>query len=189
MKIGELAKRTGCPVETIRYYEREGLLPEPARSEGNYRQYTLAHVERLSFIRHCRSLDMTQDEITIFCTALSERLQEKHIQEKMPDVPYLATFLYAWRDIAGEQTVAQWISGVDQSDRDFLKMLLNLRTAVSSSNQGDYLRLDLDVIGTVFGITGLMERFEDIKARQEASLTGMISGIEDAILQIGRAHV
>ncbi|MCO4084514.1 MerR family DNA-binding transcriptional regulator, partial [Pseudomonas aeruginosa] len=47
MKIGELAKRTGCPVETIRYYEREGLLPEPARSEGNYRQYTLAHVERL----------------------------------------------------------------------------------------------------------------------------------------------
>lgn len=57
MKIGELAKRTGCPVETIRYYEREGLLPEPARSEGNYRQYTLAHVERLSFIRHCRSLD------------------------------------------------------------------------------------------------------------------------------------
>ena len=39
MKIGELAKRTGCPVETIRYYEREGLLPEPARSEGNYRQY------------------------------------------------------------------------------------------------------------------------------------------------------
>ncbi len=63
MKIGELAKRTGCPVETIRYYEREGLLPEPARSEGNYRQYTLAHVERLSFIRHCRSLDMTQEEI------------------------------------------------------------------------------------------------------------------------------
>ncbi|BCU51062.1 hypothetical protein CIAM_45830 (plasmid) [Citrobacter amalonaticus] len=100
----------------------------------------------------------------------------------MPDVPYLATFLYAWRDITGEQTVAQWISGVDQSDRDFLKMLLNLRTAVSSSNQGDYLRLDLDVICTVFGITGLMERFEDIKARQEANLTGMISEVDEAIL-------
>ncbi|MCY1271040.1 HTH-type transcriptional regulator ZntR [compost metagenome] len=65
MKIGELAKLTGCPVETIRYYEREGLLPEPARSEGNYRQYDTAHAERLSFIRHCRSLDMTQDEIRI----------------------------------------------------------------------------------------------------------------------------
>ncbi|MDN0134295.1 P-loop NTPase fold protein [Klebsiella pneumoniae] len=149
---------------------------------------TRAFVWATVFLRNIRANSaqgdavFTQDEITIFCTALSERLQEKHIQEKMPDVPYLATFLYAWRDIAGEQTVAQWISGVDQSDRDFLKMLLNLRTAVSSSNQGDYLRLDLDVIGTVFGITGLMERFEDIKARQEASLTGMISGIEDAIL-------
>ncbi len=63
MKIGELAKRTGCPVETIRYYEHEGLLPEPSRSEGNYRQYGAAHIERLLFIRHCRSLDMAQEEI------------------------------------------------------------------------------------------------------------------------------
>ena len=61
--IGALAKRTQCPAETIRYYEREGLLPPPARSQGNYRQYNSAHVERLSFIRHCRSLDMTLDEI------------------------------------------------------------------------------------------------------------------------------
>ena len=42
MKIGELAKLTDCAVETIRYYEREGLLPEPARSDGNYRVYTQA---------------------------------------------------------------------------------------------------------------------------------------------------
>ena len=63
MKIGELAKVTDCAVETIRYYEREALLPEPARSEGNYRLYTQAHVERLTFIRNCRTLDMTLDEI------------------------------------------------------------------------------------------------------------------------------
>lgn len=63
MKIGELAKATDCPVETIRYYERESLLPEPARSEGNYRLYTQAHVERLTFIRNCRTLDMTLEEI------------------------------------------------------------------------------------------------------------------------------
>ncbi len=63
LKIGELARRTGCQVETIRYYEKEGLLPSAARSEGNYRLYGPAHVERLQFIRHCRSLDMTQDEI------------------------------------------------------------------------------------------------------------------------------
>ena len=63
LKIGELAKPAGTLVETVRYYEREGLLPEPARSKGNYRLYTGAHVERLQFIRHCRSLDMTLEEI------------------------------------------------------------------------------------------------------------------------------
>jgi len=46
MKIGELARHTGTQVETIRYYEREGLLPEPARTEGNYRIYGDAHAER-----------------------------------------------------------------------------------------------------------------------------------------------
>ena len=50
-KIGELAKATGCNIGTIRYYEREGLLPAPARSEGNYRLYGNEHVERLCFTR------------------------------------------------------------------------------------------------------------------------------------------
>src|SRR5690606_1012785 len=63
MKIGELAKGTQCAVETIRYWEKEGLLPEPARTEGNYRHYTAAHLERLLFIRNCRTLDMSLDEI------------------------------------------------------------------------------------------------------------------------------
>jgi Cd(II)/Pb(II)-responsive transcriptional regulator len=62
MKIGDFARATDCPVATIRYYEREGLLPPPARSSGNYRVYGPNHVERLRFIRHCRSLDMTHDE-------------------------------------------------------------------------------------------------------------------------------
>ncbi|HWS06103.1 MAG TPA: Cd(II)/Pb(II)-responsive transcriptional regulator, partial [Burkholderiaceae bacterium] len=65
MKIGELARLAGTNVETIRYYERDGLLPVPARSEGNYRIYGDAHVQRLSFIRRCRSLDMTLDEIRV----------------------------------------------------------------------------------------------------------------------------
>lgn len=63
VKIGELATATQTQVETIRYYEREGLLPQAPRSEGNYRIYGPEHVERLGFIRHCRSLDMTLDEI------------------------------------------------------------------------------------------------------------------------------
>lgn len=63
MKIGELAKRSGAQVETIRYYEREALLPAPVRSDANYRLYGAAHEEQLQFVLHCRSLDMTLDEI------------------------------------------------------------------------------------------------------------------------------
>ena len=63
LKIGELSRRTDCSVQTIRFYEKEGLLPEPVRSDGNYRLYDDAHIERLQFIRHCRTLDMTLDEV------------------------------------------------------------------------------------------------------------------------------
>ena len=63
LKIGDLAREAQCPTETIRYYEREGLLPEPTRTAGNYRVYGRTHIERLGFIRNCRSLDMTLDEI------------------------------------------------------------------------------------------------------------------------------
>lgn len=65
LKIGELARRTGLQIETIRYYEREGLLPATVRSAGNYRLYSPAHAERLQFIRHCRSLGMTLGEVEI----------------------------------------------------------------------------------------------------------------------------
>ncbi|MBX3587443.1 MAG: Cd(II)/Pb(II)-responsive transcriptional regulator [Ramlibacter sp.] len=65
MKIGELAKAAGTQAETIRYYEREGLLPVANRTDGNYRVYDSAHAQRLAFIRHCRCLDMTLDEIRV----------------------------------------------------------------------------------------------------------------------------
>ena len=65
MKIGELAHATDTPIETIRYYEREGLLPAPGRSEANYRIYRDTHVQRLAFIRRCRVLDMSLDEVRI----------------------------------------------------------------------------------------------------------------------------
>lgn len=63
MKIGALAEATGTSIETIRFYEREGLLPPPARAENNYRMYLPIHVERLAFIRQCRNLDMALDEV------------------------------------------------------------------------------------------------------------------------------
>ncbi|NDY92055.1 Cd(II)/Pb(II)-responsive transcriptional regulator [Ideonella livida] len=63
MKIGDLAQRTGTPVETIRYYERQGLLPAPPRTGSNYRLYGEAHAERLAFVRRGRALGMNLDEI------------------------------------------------------------------------------------------------------------------------------
>ena len=63
MRIGDLAESTGTAVETIRFYEREGLIPAAQRADNNYRMYTSAHAERLAFIRHCRNLDMALDEI------------------------------------------------------------------------------------------------------------------------------
>lgn len=63
MKIGELARAAQCSVETIRYYEKEGLLSAPLRTDGNYRDYGPGHIERLRFIRNCRALDMAQEEI------------------------------------------------------------------------------------------------------------------------------
>lgn len=58
MQIKDLAAATGVDVETIRYYEKQGLLPAPARRGNGYRDYETAHLERLAFIRHCRALDM-----------------------------------------------------------------------------------------------------------------------------------
>ncbi|MBQ26372.1 helix-turn-helix domain-containing protein [Alcanivorax sp.] len=61
--IGTLSDATGCKVETIRYYEKIGLMPEPARSEGGQRRYHRNHQERLQFIRHSRELGFTLEDI------------------------------------------------------------------------------------------------------------------------------
>jgi DNA-binding transcriptional MerR regulator len=55
LTIGDLARATDTKVETVRYYERIGILPAPARTRGNYRAYTPKHLDRLSFIRRARS--------------------------------------------------------------------------------------------------------------------------------------
>lgn len=64
MRIGELAESTGVGVETVRYYEKLGLLPPPAREGNGYRSYSKTHLERLAFIRHCRALDMPLADVT-----------------------------------------------------------------------------------------------------------------------------
>lgn len=119
LKIGELARQTGCPVETIRYYEREGLLPAPARSEGNYRLYGGNHVERLSFIRRCRSLDMTLDEVRVLlrfhdapdqnCEAVNDLLDTHigHLAVRIDELQRLETQLRALRRQCGKARQAK----------------------------------------------------------------------------------
>lgn len=63
MKIGDAARVSGCHIETIRYYERIGLLPRPARTQAGYRTYRPAEVERLRFITRGRELGFSLDEI------------------------------------------------------------------------------------------------------------------------------
>ena len=72
LSIGELGRRTGTKVETIRYYERIGLLMAPARTEGNYRAYGEAELNRLSFIRRARDLGFSIEQVRDLL-ALSDR--------------------------------------------------------------------------------------------------------------------
>ncbi len=109
MKIGELASTTTTPVETIRYYEREGLLHQPPRSESNYRIYGPAHAERLAFVRHCRTLDMTLDEIRVLlrfkdephapCGEVNALLDERigHVAQRIGELRQLERQLKALR--------------------------------------------------------------------------------------------
>lgn len=101
MKIGELARATDTPVETIRYYEREGLLPAAPRTHGNYRIYGDEQMGRLAFIRNCRSLDMTLDEIRVLlrfkdsptddCGEVNQLLEEHmgHVQSRIRELQVL----------------------------------------------------------------------------------------------------
>ncbi len=110
MKIGELARAAATPVETIRYYEREGLLPEAPRTAANYRVYGEEQLERLAFIRHCRSLDMTLEEIRVLlrfrdapgddCGVVNQLLDEHigHVEERIRELKALRQQLRRLRE-------------------------------------------------------------------------------------------
>lgn len=90
LSIGDLARRTVTKVETIRWYERVGLLPLPPRTEGNYRTYSTAHLNRLSFIRRARDLGFSIEQVrelldladdrTRSCEAV-DAIAHAHLQE------------------------------------------------------------------------------------------------------------
>jgi Cd(II)/Pb(II)-responsive transcriptional regulator len=126
LTIGALAHRLQCQTETIRFYEKEGLLPPPARSGGNYRLYGQLHLERLAFIRRCRSLDMTLDEIRVLlqlrdkpadnCVAVSSVLDEhiRHVADRIDELSTLQRQL---------QDLRQLCASADQHGCGILKEL------------------------------------------------------------------
>jgi MerR family transcriptional regulator, mercuric resistance operon regulatory protein len=63
MRRGELAQQSGCNIETVRFYEKQGLLPAPPRTTGGHRDYDREHLKRLTFIRRSRELGFTLDQV------------------------------------------------------------------------------------------------------------------------------
>ena len=82
MKIGEVAKRSGTGIETIRFYEREGLLLEPERRPSGYRQYDEATVERLDYIKRAKELGFTLAEIKELLDLSSAHSNCDHIRQR-----------------------------------------------------------------------------------------------------------
>lgn len=119
MKIGELAQVAQCTVETIRYYEKEGLLPAPERTAGNFRVYGPEHVERLRFIRNCRTLDMSHDEIRTLqgladqaeqgCGAVNDVFDQHiaHVDERIQELTHLRQQLTALRQRCRSEQAVQ----------------------------------------------------------------------------------
>jgi DNA-binding transcriptional MerR regulator len=74
--IGELAEATDTKVETVRYYERIGILPAPKRTSGNYRACSASHLARLSFIRRARDLGFTLDQVRALLALADQKKQD-----------------------------------------------------------------------------------------------------------------
>lgn len=105
MRIGELSKFVDCPVETIRFYEAQKLLPAAERNISNYRVYGDSHVKRMKFILRCRSLDLSLEEIRQLIdisdhgdkdAVIAHEIVDKHlatIQQKLSEIKKLQSEL------------------------------------------------------------------------------------------------
>jgi DNA-binding transcriptional MerR regulator len=86
MNIGQLAREAGVPIDTVRYYERNGLLPVPARRASGYRDYQESDVERVRFIRRAKTLGFNLGEVRELLT-----LSDARSERGSPDLKALAS--------------------------------------------------------------------------------------------------
>ena len=111
LKRAALARRTGCNLETIRYYEKIGMMPEPPRTEAGYRIYDDLHVKRLRFILRARALGFSLDEVrglltlvdcrTQTCAEVKERT-ERHLADVRAKIAELKRIERVLADTAGK---------------------------------------------------------------------------------------
>ena len=90
IQIGELSRRSGCNIETIRYYERIGLLPRPPRSASRYRLYGRDDVNRLTFVRRARELGFSLDEVRALLALSADQGRETCVEVRELAVGHLA---------------------------------------------------------------------------------------------------
>jgi len=111
LTIGPLSDRAGCNIETIRYYERIGLMPRAARSDGGHRLYGEEHVKRLGFIRRSRELGFTLEQIRTllrlvdgrqYTCAQVKRITVGHLEEIHRKVADLRTIERVLQDMAAQ---------------------------------------------------------------------------------------
>lgn len=111
LAIGDLATTTGTKVETIRYYERIGLLPAPSRTSGNYRAYAPEHLARLSFIRRARALGFPLEQVRALLGLADDKNQDcaavdviarRHLAEVDRKIADLTALRRELRDVIGQ---------------------------------------------------------------------------------------
>ena len=111
LSIGDLARATDTKVETIRWYERVGVLAAPARTSGNYRAYGSEHLERLSFVRRARDLGFSLDQVRDLlqladdrnqsCDAV-DRVAREHLEQVERKIAHLKALRHELRDLIGQ---------------------------------------------------------------------------------------
>jgi MerR family Zn(II)-responsive transcriptional regulator of zntA len=132
MKIGELAKKSGLSAHTLRFYEKQGLIKVNNRSESNYRIYSHADLDSAKFIKRCRDMGFSLEEVEVFLSIRSDRpahicadakkiTAEKinEVKEKISELEHILTALHKLSDACcGGNESAELCSIIDALDND-----------------------------------------------------------------------
>ena len=127
--IGEVSRLTQVKVETIRYYEKIGIMPNPPRSSGGYRMYSTPHIERLSFVRRSRELGFSQPDVRNLLTLVDDHK-------------------YTCAEV--QEITAKQLAAVRNRIKDLRKLEKALANMVSECDGGDIPECPIiDILSTV----------------------------------------